>query len=238
MKFGWIAGVVAAVLVHAVVLLFGGALFLHDDEDHGSLRQVDLVSTAEEEQEKEQEKPTIEETIDAEELQAEEEEVPDAAEVVRNLELSAAATSTALEAASLGAIEAALSGRGGGDFADSVSFASGGRIGGLARAGALDNSIEQAFSLGDIDQKPRVIYQSVPPYPADMRGRKVEGLVSVIFVVDETGKVTNPRVESSSHKAFERPALDAVKQWKFEPAIKGGQRVACKMRAPIRFQPS
>jgi len=63
-------------------------------------------------------------------------------------------------------------------------------------------------------------------------------VVTVTFVVDPAGKVANPKVEKASHPSFERPALDAVRQWKFEPAVKAGQRVGCKMRIPIRFQPS
>jgi len=71
-----------------------------------------------------------------------------------------------------------------------------------------------------------------------MRGKKVDGSVSVLFVVDAGGKVASPQVEKSSHPAFDKPALEAVKQWKFEPAVKGGQRVGCKMRVTLRFQPS
>jgi protein TonB len=127
---------------------------------------------------------------------------------------------------------------GGGEFAQSLDFTSGGRIGGTGKAGALDKTMEDAFSLAEIDQKPRVVFQSAPIYPGDMRGKKVEGVVTILFVVDSSGKVERPRVESSSNAAFEKPALDAVKKWKFEPAVRGGQRVNCKMRAPIRFQPS
>jgi protein TonB len=57
-------------------------------------------------------------------------------------------------------------------------------------------------------------------------------------VVDASGKVLDPRVTESTHADFEKPALNAIKQWKFEPAVRGGQRVACRMRVPIRFQPS
>jgi protein TonB len=49
--------------------------------------------------------------------------------------------------------------------------------------------------------------------------------------------VVNPRVEKSSHPEFEAPAVEALRQWKFEPAIKAGKRVSCRMRVPIRFQP-
>jgi protein TonB len=74
-------------------------------------------------------------------------------------------------------------------------------------------------------------------FPQEMRSKSVEGVVTLIFIVDETGRVVNPRVEKASHPAFEAPALEALRQWKFEPAVKSGKRVSCRMRVPMRFQP-
>jgi protein TonB len=143
----------------------------------------------------------------------------------------------ALELTSLSAIEAALNGQGGNsDFAEAVGFKSGGVVGGTGKGGTLQENADSAFGLSEIDQKPRAVFQAAPVYPAEMRSKKLEGAVSVMFVVDASGKVTQQRVEKSVHPAFEKPAMDAVKQWKFEPAIKGGQRVACKMRVSVRFQ--
>ena len=171
----------------------------------------------------------------ADKIESETEKPPDSAELIRNIEQQPN-PAPALEAASLNSIEAALNGAssGDGDFAQALSFSSGGRIGGTGKAGAGNDPLENAFSLGEIDQKPRAIFQTSPVFPAGMKS--VVGVVTLIFVVDETGKVLNPRVEKSSNLAFEKPAVDAVKQWKFEPAVKGGKRVACKMRVPIRFQ--
>ena len=231
-------GMFCAITLHGVVLLFGGILFLDDEEDLGTLQEVELLTTEEtEEQEDEQEEePVAEET---EELQTEAEEVPDAAEILRSLELSALQPEPELEAASLGAIADALNGlAGGGDFDDALSFASGGRIGGTGKVGALDEELEGAFSMTEIDQKPRAVFQSAPLFPAEMRGKKVEGVVTLIFIVDAAGKVSNPKVEKSTHTAFEKPALSAIRQWKFEPAVKSGQRVPCPMRIDIRFQPT
>jgi len=145
----------------------------------------------------------------------------------------------ALDAASLSAIEQVLNGSNGGggaDFGGGLSLASGGRIGGTGRAGADDQEFQGAFSLSEIDQRPRAIHQVAGAFPADMRAKNIDGVVTLIFIVDETGRVINPRVEKSSHPEFDAPALEAVRQWKFEPAIKGGQRVSCRMRVPIRFQ--
>ncbi len=239
MKIAGLLGIIFAIALHAGFLLFGGLLFPDHKEDKGTLQEVELLSEEEaaDEKEEQREEPAPE---NAEDLATEAEEPPDAAEIMRSLEQSPVADAPALDAASLSAIEAALSGQlgGGGDFAEALSFSSGGRIGGTGKAGALDEKLEEAFSLAEIDQKPRPIFQAAPIYPSAMRGKKLEGVVTVIFVVDPAGKVANPRVEKSTHDAFDRPALDAVKQWRFEPAIKEGQRVACKMRVPIRFQPS
>jgi len=237
MKLGLSLGVGFAVFLHAAFLLFGGLLLPEKEEGQGKLQQVELLS---EEEAKEEEKKPEETTEKAEEMDADAETPPDAAEMVRDLELSDAAQTPALEALSLSAIESALSGQGvgGGDFAQALDFASGGRIGGTGKAGVLGESLDEAFSLTEIDQQPRAIFQASAPYPAALRGKKIEGVVSILFVVDPDGKVVRPQVEKSTHAAFEKPALDAVKQWKFEPAIKGGQRVNCKMRVPIRFQPN
>lgn len=238
MKLGWILGIACAVLFHACILLFGGLLFPRHDEKGGTTQEVELLSDVEA-AEKDKEKPE-DPKPEEEPIETDEERPPDAAEVIRSLEPSPMDDAPALEAASLSAIEAALNGQGGGggDFASALSFESGGRIGGTGKAGALEQGIEEAFNLADIDQKPRAVYQGAPLYPSEMRGKKLEGVVTLIFVVDSDGKVLNPRVEKSSHSAFENPALNAVKKWKFEPGLRGGERVPCKMRVPIRFPPS
>lgn len=243
MKIVRFLGIGLAILLHAGFVLFGGLLFPSHKGNNGKLQQVELLNEAAAAMEEEKEKPkdpADEQNTEAEKMESEAEQVPDATEMIRNLELSAAASAPALEAASLSAIEAALSGQagGGGDFAEALSFSSGGRIGGMGKVGAMEEKLESAFSLAEVDQKPRPVFQSSPVYPAEMRAQKVEGIVSVIFVVDPAGKVMTPRVEKSTHPAFEKPALDAVKHWKFEPAIRAGQRVASKMRVSIRFQRS
>lgn len=237
-RLGFILGIVGAVLLHAFILLFGGIFFMKD-ETPVSTREVELVGAPEAEKEKEKEP---EPEPEKEEIQEAVEAPPDAEEVVRNLQAAPliANDAPALAEASLAAIEQALSGGGGGgdEFGSSMNFASGGRIGGTGVAGATGGEqFEEAFSMNEIDQKPRAVYQTAANYPSELRGKKLEGTVSVIFIVDANGRVSNPRVEKSSHPAFEKPALDSVKQWKFEAGVKGGERVATRMRAPIRFQP-
>lgn len=90
------------------------------------------------------------------------------------------------------------------------------------------------FSLSDLDQKPRIIYQPAPVMNNEMR-RKTPGTVYVIFIVDQQGRVDNPIVQQSSDSVFERSAIAAVRQWRFEPGKRNGQPVRFRMRAPIIF---
>lgn len=234
MKFGWLIGLVVAVVLHAGFLLFGGLIVGTNKDEKAKVHQVDLVS-----EETAAEKPKQEPEDQADNVKKDAEEVPDAAEVVRSLEVSAAAAAPELEAASLASIEQALNGGGGAaGFGESLGFASGGKIGGTGKAGSLDGKLENAFNMSEIDQKPRATFQAPPTYPTEMRGKKVEGVVTVIFIVDPSGKVSSPKVEKSSHPAFDRPALEAVRQWRFEAGLRGGERVSCKMRVPIKFQKS
>jgi protein TonB len=80
-----------------------------------------------------------------------------------------------------------------------------------------------------------VVYQPAPEYPRDLKRKNIQGTVYVIFVVNRDGRVTRPKVQKSSHPDFERPALRAVKRWRFEPGKKAGQPVPFKMRVPISF---
>ena len=97
-----------------------------------------------------------------------------------------------------------------------------------------DDSADQIFSMDDLDQKPRAVYQPSPLFTKQLR-RKAPGKVNVIFIVDERGRVIEPRVRSSTDTIFEKPALDAIKRWKFEPGKRSGKAVRFRMLAPITF---
>ena len=112
---------------------------------------------------------------------------------------------------------------GGGDFAVSLKT--------FAKEG---DDLDSVFSMADLDQKPRVVYQPGPTLTAQTR-RKAPGTVYIIFVVDQNGRVVNPAVQKSTDPVFTKPALAAVKQWKFEPGKRNGKAVRFRMRVPITF---
>jgi periplasmic protein TonB len=60
--------------------------------------------------------------------------------------------------------------------------------------------------------------------------------VTLLFVLDETGRVEDPRVENSTRPEFEKPALDAIRKWRYSPGMKDGQAVRTYIKVPIRFK--
>ena len=106
-----------------------------------------------------------------------------------------------------------------------------------AGSGGSDE-LDKIFSLADLDQKPRPLFQRAPRYPPELRRSKRGGTVKILFVVDQRGRVVDPKVIKSSDPAFDSPALEAIRQWKFEPGTRNGQKVQFKMSIPITFNAS
>ena len=74
-----------------------------------------------------------------------------------------------------------------------------------------------------------------PEYPDELRREGLSGLVMVKCSIDEQGNVTETVVEKSSNPAFEKPAVAALKKWKFKPARQDDKPVAIKVSIPIKF---
>ena len=104
----------------------------------------------------------------------------------------------------------------------------------LLPAVASGAEVEEMFSMADLDQKPRIIYQPGPNLTPALRG-KGGGTVYILFVVDERGRVRTPIIQSTPDRAYEKPALEALKKWRFEPGKKDGEPVSFRMRVPITF---
>jgi protein TonB len=95
--------------------------------------------------------------------------------------------------------------------------------------------LEIIFELSEVDRIPQPIFRVAPLYPYEMKQKGINGYVSILFICDTQGRVKNVRVKSSSHREFEQEAVDALRQWKFEPGTKDGQPVNVRMLVPFKF---
>jgi protein TonB len=54
-------------------------------------------------------------------------------------------------------------------------------------------------------------------------------------VVDERGRVIDPRIVRSSERVFEESTLRAISKWQFEPGRRQGKVVRFRMTVPVMF---
>ena len=122
-----------------------------------------------------------------------------------------------------------------------VAVGSGGALAGFGEIRALTapQAIQdETFDVSELEKRPEPVSQVPPTYPSELRKARIEGLVTLVFVLDESGRVEEPRVEKSSRPEFEKPALDAIRKWRFRPGMREGKPVRTYVRIPIRFRVS
>jgi len=83
--------------------------------------------------------------------------------------------------------------------------------------------------------KPKPIKQPSPLYPYAMSRAGLTGQVKVSFVIDKQGNVRDAFVIESNNPWFERPALNALRQWKFTPGEVDGRLVNTRAAQRIDF---
>ena len=93
----------------------------------------------------------------------------------------------------------------------------------------------QVVDLKDLDAPPEVVYQVVPIYPEELKSQQIRGEVLVAFMVERDGRVGEVEVIQASHPGLGEAALQAVRQWRFEPPRYHGQPVRVRLQVPIRF---
>jgi protein TonB len=99
-------------------------------------------------------------------------------------------------------------------------------------AGAQGND-EKVYTVGNGVTTPRVTHQVDPEHPA--RGFRISGTVLIGLVITSKGEPKEVHVVRSLEKDVDDAAVEAVKQWHFDPATKDGKPVAVKIDVEIRF---
>lgn len=81
------------------------------------------------------------------------------------------------------------------------------------------------------------LHNPKPVYPAVARSRQWEGRVLLKVRVRADGTCGQVEVsQSSGHEVLDEAALEAVRNWRFSPAKRGGQAVESWVSVPIHFK--
>ncbi len=106
----------------------------------------------------------------------------------------------------------------------------------MGPARALPPAPDGAVRVGGNVPPPRKLHHVDPVTPELARAARVQGVVIVEIMVGTDGAVKDARILRSI-PVLDQAALDAVRQWRFEPPLVNGQAVPVIMTAPIAFGP-
>ncbi|AXY58381.1 energy transducer TonB [Acinetobacter chinensis] len=62
-----------------------------------------------------------------------------------------------------------------------------------------------------------------PAYPESALDRKLEGDCTVVYSVNEKGRVENPKAQGDCHPMFVRPSIQAALAFKYQPRLVDGK---------------
>ena len=94
----------------------------------------------------------------------------------------------------------------------------------------------KVFALGNGVSAPVPIYKPEPSYTPAARAAKLQGTAVLWTIIGADGAVKNVTVTKSLDPGLDQSAVDTVKSWKFRPAMKSGQPVACKVMVEVSFR--
>ena len=84
-------------------------------------------------------------------------------------------------------------------------------------------------------QRGRLIYSVRAIYPKLAREAHIQGTVRLEARIDDTGTVESLRL-ISSHPLLVKAAFDAVKQWRYRPAVCDGKPVSVVTTIEVTFR--
>jgi TonB family protein len=121
-----------------------------------------------------------------------------------------------------------------------IGSGSGGGVGsgtgpgvGPGRGGGIGGGV---FRVGGGVSAPRALDTPDPEYSEEARKAKYQGTVVLWLIVDENGKPRDIKIARSLGMGLDQKAIEAVRRWKFEPAMKDGRPVAVQINVEVNFR--
>ncbi len=121
-----------------------------------------------------------------------------------------------------------------------IGSGSGGGVGvgtgpgvGEGRGGGVGGGV---FRVGGGVSAPRPTYAPDPEYSEEARKAKYQGTCVLWLVVGPDGRPRDIRVARSLGLGLDEKAIEAVKTWRFDPAVKDGKPVAVQINVEVSFR--
>lgn len=96
--------------------------------------------------------------------------------------------------------------------------------------------MDDLFDFSGLEEEPQVRFRARPRRLTRDLKKATPCTVYVLFTVDEQGRVQNPTVHTTDDPRFNSYALEAIRQWRFEPGKRNGKPDSFRVRQPITFR--
>jgi protein TonB len=90
--------------------------------------------------------------------------------------------------------------------------------------------------VGGAVSAPTVIHSVPPEYTPEARKAKVEGIVAVMLIVDEHGLPQDVQVVRGTGTGLDMKAVEAIRQYRFKPALEDGRPVRVRLNIEVNFK--
>ncbi len=121
-----------------------------------------------------------------------------------------------------------------------IGSGSGGGVGsgtgpgvGPGRGGGFGGGV---FRVGGGVSAPRALETPDPEYSEEARKAKYQGTVVLWLIVGPDGKPHDIKVSRPLGMGLDQKAVEAVRNWKFQPAMKDGKPVAVQINVEVNFR--
>ncbi|HEV7240827.1 MAG TPA: energy transducer TonB [Thermoanaerobaculia bacterium] len=119
----------------------------------------------------------------------------------------------------------------GGEIGGEIGGQLGGKIG-----GQIGGTGDMPIRVGGNVRAPVAVKRVDPVYTEVARKARVEGIVIIEAVIDRQGNVTEARVLKGLPFGLDLAALNAIRQWKFQPGTLNGQPVPVYYNLTVNFR--
>ena len=92
------------------------------------------------------------------------------------------------------------------------------------------------FEIREVDTPPIPLFKIKPHYPLIAKHQKKEGALLMQFTVNPKGETQDILIiEADPPGIFNDSALEAIKQWRFNPGYKNGKPVCVRVSLPLKY---
>jgi protein TonB len=89
--------------------------------------------------------------------------------------------------------------------------------------------------VGGKVQAAKIVHQVTPVYPPLARQARISGIVRLEAAISRSGTIESLQV-MSGHPMLTQAALDAVRQWVYQPTLLNGQPVEVVTQIEVNFK--